>query len=59
MRPIRIRQPHVDNALLASCDRTHSYAVKESLWAGGSGVAVGCVRFLCVAFRSGALAWPF
>ena len=52
-----IYQPPVDNALLASCHRVHSYALKASLWAVGSGIGVGCVWFLCVAVRAGVLPW--
>lgn len=44
------RAPH-DNALLASCDRLYSRVVV----AFGTGVGIGCVWFLCVAWRAGVL----
>ena len=46
-----------DNELLAACGEIHGYFIKGSLWAFGSGLAVACVWFLCVAFRAGALTW--
>ncbi|KVF22909.1 hypothetical protein [Burkholderia cepacia] len=46
-----------DNELLAACGELHGYFVKGSLWAFGSGLAVACVWFLCVAFRAGVLTW--
>lgn len=48
-----------DNELLAACGEIHGYIVKGSLWAIGSGLAVACVWFLCVAFRAGGLSWSF
>ncbi|WP_227893650.1 hypothetical protein [Burkholderia vietnamiensis] len=48
-----------DNELLAACGKLHGYIVKGSLWALGSGVAVACVWFLCIAFRAGVLPWSF
>lgn len=48
-----------DNELLAACGEIHGYIVKGSLWALGSGLAVACVWFLCVAFRAGVLSWSF
>ncbi|RQT74786.1 hypothetical protein [Burkholderia cepacia] len=48
-----------DNELLAACGEIHGYIVKGSLWAVGSGLAVACVWFLCVAFRAGVLSWSF
>ncbi|KOE23107.1 hypothetical protein AI46_26725 [Burkholderia multivorans R-20526] len=48
-----------DNALLASCDQLHGYVAKGSAVAFAYGVAIGCVWFLCAAYRAGALAWPF
>ncbi|HDR9036084.1 TPA: hypothetical protein QDB07_003592 [Burkholderia vietnamiensis] len=48
-----------DNDLLAACGELHGYFIKGSLWAVGSGVAVACVWFLCVAFRAGVLPWSF
>ncbi len=59
MRSAPIHQPPIENALLASCDRVHGYALKASLWAVGSGIGVGCVWFLCVAVRAGVLSWSF
>jgi len=57
MRSAPIYQPPVDNSLLASCHRIHGYAANASLWVAGSGIGVGCVWFLCVAFRAGVLTW--
>ncbi|MBU9439926.1 hypothetical protein KTE91_33160 [Burkholderia multivorans] len=48
-----------DNALLASCDRVHGYVAKGSAVAILYGIAIGCVWFLCVAYRAGVLTWPF
>ncbi|AXK61505.1 hypothetical protein CN645_30405 [Burkholderia sp. IDO3] len=48
-----------DNALLASCNELHGYVAKGSAVAMACGAAIGCVWFLCVAFRAGALTWPF
>lgn len=48
-----------DNALLASCDRVHSYVAKGSAVAILYGIAIGCVWFLCLAYRAGVLTWPF
>lgn len=48
-----------DNALLASCDQMHGYVAKGSAVAAACGVAIGCVWFLCVAYRAGVLRWPF
>lgn len=48
-----------DNALLASCEQVHGYVAKGSAVAFAYGVAIGCVWFLCAAYRAGALAWPF
>lgn len=48
-----------DNELLAACGELHGYIVEGSLWAVGSGLAVACVWFLCVAFRAGVLPWSF
>lgn len=48
-----------DNALLASCDRVHGYVAKGSAVAILYGLAIGCVWFLCVAYRAGVLTWPF
>jgi len=48
-----------DNELLAACGELHGYIAKGSLWAFGSGLAVACVWFLCVAFRAGVLTWSF
>lgn len=48
-----------DNALLASCDPMHGYIAKGSAVATACGVAIGCVWFLCVAYRAGVLRWPF
>ncbi|MCA8430072.1 hypothetical protein [Burkholderia seminalis] len=48
-----------DNELLAACGDLHGYIIKGSLWVVGSGIAVACVWFLCVAFRAGVLAWPW
>ncbi|PRH11001.1 hypothetical protein C6T61_07485 [Burkholderia multivorans] len=47
-----------DNALLASCDRVHGYVAKGSAVAILYGIAIGCVWFLCVAYRAGVLTWP-
>lgn len=44
-----------DNALLASCDELHGYVVKGIAVAIACGVAIGCVWFLCVAYRAGVL----
>jgi len=41
-----------DNALLASCDRAYG---RLALLSALTGVAVGCVWFLCVAWRAGVL----
>ncbi|AIO25753.1 hypothetical protein [Burkholderia cepacia] len=46
-----------DNELLGACGEIHGYVIKGSLWAGGNGIAVACVWFLCVAFRAGVLTW--
>ncbi|KKL34015.1 hypothetical protein WR30_26135 [Burkholderia contaminans FFH2055] len=48
-----------DNALLASCDQMHGYVAKGSAVATACGLAIGCVWFLCVAYRAGVLQWPF
>ncbi|NDV77294.1 hypothetical protein [Burkholderia cenocepacia] len=48
-----------DNELLAACGEIHGYFIKGGLWAFGSGFAVACVWFLCVAFRAGVLPWSF
>ncbi|RQR16146.1 hypothetical protein DF026_09920 [Burkholderia stagnalis] len=48
-----------DNDLLAACGELHGYIIKGSLCAFGSGLAVACVWFLCVAFRAGVLPWSF
>ncbi len=47
-----------DNSLLASCDELYGYVAKGSAVATACGVAVGCVWFLCVAYRAGVLTWP-
>lgn len=44
-----------DNALLASCDRLHGRAVRAIGVMLMCGVAIGCVWFLCVAWRAGVL----
>lgn len=46
-----------DNELLAACGDLHGYFIKGCLWAFGSGLAVACIWFVCVAFRAGALPW--
>lgn len=45
------RAPH-DNALLASCDRTYG---RLALLSALTGIGIGCVWFLCVAWRAGVL----
>lgn len=46
-----------DNELLTACGGLHGYVIRGSLWAMGSGIAIACVWFLCVAFRAGVLPW--
>lgn len=48
-----------DNALLAVCDQMHGYVAKGSTVAAACGIAIGCVWFLCVAYRAGVLAWSW
>ncbi len=47
------------NALLASCDRVHGYVAKGRAVAIAYGIAIGCVWFLCVAYRDGVLTWNY
>lgn len=51
-RSLVTRAPR-DNALLASCDELHRYVVKGIAVAMAYGVAIGCVWFLCSAYRAG------
>ncbi len=56
-RPVT-RSPS-DNALLASCNQMRGYVAKGSAVATACGVAIGCVWFLCVAYRARVLTWPW
>jgi hypothetical protein len=44
-----------DNDLLASCDELRGRVLKACGIVAAYGVAVGCVWFLCVAWRAGVL----
>lgn len=57
MRAISIQRHADDNALLSACDELHTGIIKACAIAFASGGAVGCVWFLCVAYRAGVFPW--
>ncbi|WP_018435319.1 hypothetical protein [Paraburkholderia atlantica] len=49
---------HYDNSLLAACDNVHGKLAKAFGMMLAYGAAIGCVWYLCVAYRAGVLTWP-
>jgi hypothetical protein len=54
-RPSVNRHINFDNALLAACDRLHGRTIRACATMLAYGAAIGCVWFLCIAWRAGAL----